>query len=108
MADGWKPIERIQEGGVSLVSAKKANELIDAINALMGAKIVPIAGFGKMMAAGGQVIYDYTAADGRLGGNIDGLQGQIDNINNRINNATINANGVCMGNNITINISLNI
>ena len=107
MADGWKPIERIQEGGISLVSATRANELIDAVNALMGARIVPIAGFGKMMAAGGQVVYDFTAADGRftVSGNV---QEQIDAINNRLDNATINGEGTCMGNNIAINISLNI
>lgn len=66
MADGFTPIPRIQVGGDSLVSAKLANQLIDAINALGAAKLAPIANFGSMKMAGGFVVYDYTAADVRL------------------------------------------
>lgn len=115
MADGWIPIPRIQEGGISLVSATEANKLIDAVNALMGAKIAPIANVGKMLSAGGQVIYDYTAFDSRLravegaiygpsGNNTVSLSNKVNMIVNSLNTASINA--TCNANTSAITVSI--
>ena len=115
MADGYLPIPRVVEGGESLVSAKYANMLIDAINALMKAKVAPVAGVGNMLAAGGQVVYDFTQFDQRLkvvegltlgpvGGNGVTLQNKVNSIIQSIDNATANAS--CGANNsITFTIT---
>lgn len=112
MADGFKPIPRCKPGGVSLVSADYANMLIDFANAIGGGKVAPIANVGKFLLAGGQFILDLSVLDQRLraleGGAIGNVQAQINAINNRLDNANIIANGSCSGNNISINISLNI
>ena len=66
MADGWKNIPRCTPGGISLVSADYANQLIDLANAIGGGKVAPIANVGKMMLAGGQFILDLSLFDARL------------------------------------------
>lgn len=66
MADGFTPLPRIVKGDVSLVSAERANQLIDFVNAIGGGKIAPIANVGKMMMAGGQFILDLSLMDARL------------------------------------------
>lgn len=97
MAEGFNPIPRIQEGGISLMSAAKANEVIDLVNALGAAQISPYANIGKMMMAGGRAIYDFAALDSRLRA-----------IEYRLGHANITASGTCNANVITINIGLNI
>ncbi len=119
MADGYTPIPRCSEGGISLVSAEYANLLIDMINAIGSGKVAPIANVGKMMLSGGQFILDLSAFDARLrfvegaingpaGNNTVSLANRVTILENRVNNPTIIANGSCTGNNIAINISLNI
>lgn len=60
------PIELIQEGGESLVSARRANEIITPLNAILSAKVSPIANVGMIKYAGDSFILDLTALDGRL------------------------------------------
>ena len=83
-------IARIEVGGESLVSAAKANELIDAINALRNMQIVNGNNIGTVAVTKTQVFLDFTKLEQRL----------LD--------PTITASGTCANNNITINISLNI
>jgi len=133
MADGFKAIPRCVPGGVSLVSSDYANQLIDVINAIGGGTVSPIANVGKMMLAPPAFILDLAPFDARLraveglvygpaGNNTESLENRISNIENnvtilqdnivtitnRLDNADIIANGTCSGNNIAINISLNI
>lgn len=123
MPEGYKPIPRCQEGGVSLISSDYANKLIDVINAFGSGKVAPIANVGQMLLSGGQFILDLSVLDQRLRAietaglaanisalqnNVTILQNNVTTINNRLNNASISANGSCTGNNITINVSLNI
>lgn len=109
MAEGYIPIPRIVVGEESLVSASRANKLIDAVNALMGAKIAPIANVGKMMASGGHVIYDFQVFDSRLkaleaGGGIGGntnansLPFGICNTSPNANFASVNVRFAAVGN----------
>ena len=108
-----------QEGGESLVSAKYANQVIVPLNAILNGKIAPIANVGSMFYSGGLFVLDLSLLDARLrkvegavygpaGNNTVSLANRVTVIENRINNANITANGSCSGNNITINISLNI
>jgi hypothetical protein len=66
MADGASPIPLIQPGGVSLVSATLANQLIVPLNAIIHAKVAPVAGIGSFKYAGGEYILDFAALDKRL------------------------------------------
>jgi len=66
MADGFKPIPRCQPGGISLVSAEYANQLIDVLNAVGGGRVAPFANVGSFKLAGGQFILDLSAFDTRL------------------------------------------
>lgn len=97
MADGFIPIPRCVEGGDSLVSASYANKIIIPLNAILNGRVAPIANVGTFKFAGGQFILDLSALDGRLRA-----------VERRLNGASITANGSCSGNNISINISLNI
>lgn len=128
MADGFTPIPAVIPGGVSLVSADYANKIIVPLNAILGGKVAPIANVGSMKYAGGQFILDLTALDGRLRAVEDSLltvEGRINNVKiisnvtytvenfatyvvDRMNNANISGSGSCSGNNITINVSLNL
>lgn len=131
MADGFTPIPTVMPGGVSLVSADYANKIIVPLNAILAGKVAPIANVGSMKYAGGQFVLDLSALDGRLRRAEDALATvqdtllRIDNVivisNNsytienfatyvvdRMNNANISGSGSCSGNNITINVSLNL
>lgn len=66
MADGFKPIRRCDVGGVSLVSADYANQLIDLINALGAATVAPSAGVGSFKLAKGAFILDLNPYNTRL------------------------------------------
>ncbi len=125
-------IPRIEAGGDSLVSAKKANELIDAINAIRAAMITPNTNVGKFSVSGSQFILDLSQFDQRLQAveaqsgsdstnitllqnnvtilqnNVSVLQNNVTTINNRLNNVTINGSGSCAGNNITLTVNINI
>ena len=123
MATGFTPIPRCKEGGVSLISAEYANKLIDAINILGAMGIAPIANVGKATFGQPGLILDLSQLDGRLkavesqvfvnntpslSNRVSILENYTVYLNNRMNNASIVANGTCTGNNIAINISLNI
>ena len=97
MPNAFTPIPLVQKGGVSLVSAEYANKLIVPLNAIMAGRIVPITGVGSIFYSGDQFILDLSQLDARMRA-----------VEGRLNNANITANGSCSGNNITINISLNI
>ena len=112
--EGFKPLKELIVGEASLVSVAVANPLVQTVNALGNMKIAPFANVGKILISQqtGQCIFDLSALDSRLraveGAVQTNYQSQINNINSRLNNATINASGTCTGNNIEINISLNI
>lgn len=139
MADAFKPIPLVQPGGLSLVSAEYANQIIVPLNAILAGKVAPIANIGSMKYAGGQFILDLSALDGRLRAleaqiisnsanlvdNVRNLENRINNVKvisnvtytvenfatyvvDRMNNANISGSGSCSGNNITINVSLNL
>lgn len=109
MAEGFKPIPRCQPGGVSLVSAEYANQIIDLANALGGGKVSPIANVGKMLLAGGQFILDLSVLDQRLrrvegatsggGGNVS-LPFQIKDTSPNANFASVNVRFGTIGANI--------
>lgn len=111
-------IPRCQKGGESAVSANYFNQVIDAVNMVLSARIAPIANFAVIKFSGGFMVYDYTLADQRLktleqavlgfDQNSESLESRVANIEARLNSATINASGNCTGNNIEINISMNI
>jgi hypothetical protein len=104
-------IARIEVGGESLVSAAKANELIDAINALRCATIAPSVNVGVVNCSSSQVIYDFALFDNRLKAVESGMTSSntnITNIENRLANVTINGSGTCSGNNISITVNINI
>jgi hypothetical protein len=111
-------IARIEPGGESLISAKKANELIDAINAMRAAVLFPNTNVGSFLVTNSQFILNLSQFDQRLqavessasssSNSITSIQNNITIIENRLNNPNITASGTCTGNNITINISLNI
>lgn len=90
-------IAPVVAGEESLVSAKRANELIDAINAIRAGTVAPAVNVGKFSCTANQFILDLSLFDNRLKA-----------VEDRLNAASINASGACSGNNITINISLNI
>lgn len=112
MADGVPLIPECKPGGDSLVSAAYANKIIIPLNGILQGRVAPIAGVGSFKYAGGMFILDLSLFDQRVraleSGTSANTQDQIDAINNRLDNATINGSGECMGNNISINISLNI
>lgn len=89
----WTAIRRIEVGGVSLISADKANELIDAINYLASMTVNPAANVGAFKMGAPAAILDLTLLDNRLS-----------NVEQRLDNANII--GQCVGN--TINITLTI
>ncbi len=66
MADGFKKILQCKEGGLSLVSASYANELIDILNAFGSGIVAPIANVGSMKLAGGMFVLDLTPINNRL------------------------------------------
>lgn len=66
MADGFKPIRRCDVGGVSLVSADYANQLIDLINALGAATVAPSAGVGSFKLARASFTLDLSPMEMRL------------------------------------------
>ena len=90
MASVFTNIPRCTVGGDSLVSAEYANRLIDAVNALMNMQIVGSNNIAKPAISGSQVFLDFSKLEERL------------------SNPSMTASGTCSGNNITINISLNI
>ena len=115
MADGFIPIPRIVVGEESLVSASRANEIIDLLNAIGGGRVAPIANVGKMMLAGGQFIIDLSLFDARLrkveaavygpaGNNTTSLANTVAMINNSLHAASINA--TCDENTRMINVVL--
>ena len=90
MAGVFTNIPRVTVGGDSLVSAEYANRLIDAVNALMNLQVVGANNIATVSITAGQVYLDFAKLEDRL------------------TNPTVTANGSCSGNNITINISLDI
>lgn len=66
MASPSEQIPRVQVGGVSLVSAEYANQLIDRLNAIGGATLAPIANVGSFKFAGGSFILDLSVLDRRV------------------------------------------
>lgn len=72
------------------MSADYANLLIDAINALMNMQVVGANNIATVTIAGSQVYLDFSRLEDRL------------------SNPTVTANGSCSGNNITINIGIDI
>lgn len=66
MAKGFTPIKKVEVGGVSLVSAEYANQLIAAINILGGVRISPIANVGEATFGAPGMVLDFAALDGRL------------------------------------------
>lgn len=117
MAEGYKQIPRCQPGGVSLVSAEYANQLIDLANAIGSGKIAPIANVGKMMLAGGQFILDLSQFDARLravegatsgGGANVSLPFQINDTSPNANFASVNVRFATIGNNIPAGIGTDI
>ncbi len=120
-----KNIARIIPGGVSMISAEKANELIDRINAITCGYIFPNVNVGTLNVSGSQFIIDLSQLDERLQAvesqsdsssnnitsmqnNITILQNNVTTVENRLNNVTINGSGSCAGNNITITVNINI
>ncbi len=125
-------IARITPGGASLISANKANEIIDAINALRSFVLTPNVNVGSFAFTPSQAFLDLTLFDNRLRvvesqsssssnsitllqnnvtilqNNVSVLQNNVTTINNRLNNVTINGSGSCAGNNITITVNINI
>lgn len=63
---GQQPIQRIEVGGVSLVSAERANQIIDRLNDISQARVAPIAGVGKFVSAAGSFILDLSQLDERV------------------------------------------
>jgi hypothetical protein len=119
MAEGFKPIPRCQPGGISLVSAEYANQIIDLANALGSGKIAPIANVGKMMLAGGQFIIDLSVLDQRLraveggassGGNVTAgiLPFGINDTSPNANFASVNVRFATVGNNVPAGIGTDI
>lgn len=90
MAAVFTNIPRVVVGGDSLVSAEYANRLIDAVNALMNLQVVGANNIAKITSTGSQVFLD------------------LSKLEDRLTNPTMTASGTCSGNNISINISLNI
>lgn len=85
MASTSQTIPRAQKGEApSLVQAEFANKLIDPLNAILAAKIAPLAGMGFVAYAGGQFIIDLTAADQRFR-NLEGAAVDLSNIFARLN-----------------------
>lgn len=66
MSAGAQKIPLVQVGGVSLVSAEYANQLIERLNAFSDATVAPIAGVGSFKVADKSVVLDLTALDARL------------------------------------------
>lgn len=93
MQTTWSPIKRIEAGGTSLLSAEKANELIDAINALGRMQINPTANVGTFYMGNPFGILDLGLLDSRLS-----------NVEARLANPAINA--ICNGSNIDITLTL--
>lgn len=116
MAEGFLPVVRCQEGGVSLVSANYANQIIDTLNRLGLVTISPVANVGAAKMAGNGLILDLSALDGRLKklesllyvNGTASIENRVSNIEYRLNHANISGSGTCSGNNISINVSLNI
>lgn len=68
MPGNAKPIPRVQVGGVSLVSADYANQLIDILNAVIAAEVAPIANVGTFVVSKDKIILDLSRLDGRVRG----------------------------------------
>lgn len=115
----------------SLMEAGPANELVDAINAIMLAKVTPD-GFGKFVVSGNNLVLDLSSlldqlqtiiarevakatggsdgsggsggSGGGGGGNGQTVQQQIDTLNSRLDNASITAS--CSNGNVTVTLKL--
>ncbi len=103
MASGNQKIPRCQVGGDSLVSAAYANQLIDFINSISGAKISPVAGVGSFAMSGGQFILDLAALDARVRA-VEQLGAKVNGIIAAMNNANISAS--CNANTSAITVTL--
>ena len=113
-----KNIALIEAGGESLVSAKRANEIIERLNAITSAILAPNVNVGNFQTTGSQFILDLSLFDSRLKavedelgtgtGSNNSITNRVSNIENRLENVTINGSGSCSGNNISITVNINI
>ncbi len=122
MASIISDIPRIVPQGDSLISAAKANELIDMINALKNMLVNPIQNGITISGTKGQIIFDWTQLDSRItmleslvtGSATNGastnanasLSGRVSNLEFRANNITGNGSGTCNGNGITLTLNI--
>lgn len=118
-------IRRLEKGKTpSLINAQKGNEIIDNLNALQ-AMIVSPQGMGKLTANGNNAVLDLTPIRRMLDQLAQQLQtlmetpladnqvteilNQINNINERLNNASIDVEAVCNGDGtVTVNAELHL
>jgi hypothetical protein len=117
MADGFKNIPRCQPGGLSLVSADYANQLIDFANAIGQGRVAPIANVGKFMLAGSQFILDLSLFDQRMraleaasggGASANSLPFGISDTSPNANFASVNVRFGTVGNNTPAGVSSDI
>jgi hypothetical protein len=118
----WTPIAKIVPGETSLVSAARANELIDAINAIASMRVTPDSA-GAMwtmsrtsaelsLAALDKRLHDLevqlngdsTANTGTSGNSSTTIDARLTNIESRLAAASATAN--CSGNSISITFTI--
>ncbi len=106
MSSGVQKIPRIVEGGVSLVSANLANQLIDILNSLLDGKVSP-AGCGSFKFSKDQYELNLSQLDSRLrileAQTSNVLSSRLNAVISSIGNSTINA--TCNANTSTITVT---